>query len=444
MNRQSGNLQKWLAVLLGAVVLLVPALYNGYPMVDPDAGTYIASGFKFDTPIDRPITYGLLVRMFSLNGFSLWGVVATQALLLSWLLTDVVEIVLAEKFRAVFSIGIIAVLSCATSLPWLVGMIHPDIFTAVCFLLLFKITVSAKPKWWWYLFFWVAVAVHMSHPLLFTGFSVVLIVVAKFVFPGANPQLWKRYLLTASLSLSTILIMGSAISKSKHVFLTGTLVEKGVLKVFLKEQCATHNYQLCRYYNELPETSDGFLWNESGPLYKIGGWSESKKELTQMDHDLLTTPRYLWMYCSSSIRQFFKQLNYFDILTGTFNFPPGSNVHLQISAYVPRDIHGFEKATQNRIDLPEELIPFKLYLRWIVYLSAVVLLLMLALRSKSFNSQLKIVLIICLGGYILNIADFSLLATVSGRYAAKMVWVIPFLCLLTAFYLRLNKKVQKT
>ena len=41
--------------------------------------------------MDRPITYGLLIRLFSLNGLSLWLVVFFQAYLVSWLIFKLVK-----------------------------------------------------------------------------------------------------------------------------------------------------------------------------------------------------------------------------------------------------------------------------------------------------------------------------------------------------------------
>ena len=62
------------------------ALYNGYPIVYSDTSTYIESGFSLQPPADRPITYGLFIRVFSLNGFSLWTVALMQSLIISFLI----------------------------------------------------------------------------------------------------------------------------------------------------------------------------------------------------------------------------------------------------------------------------------------------------------------------------------------------------------------------
>ena len=59
------------------------ALYNSYPLLYPDTGTYAHSGLKLFVPQDRPILYGLFIRLSSLWA-SLWFVVLAQALLTGW------------------------------------------------------------------------------------------------------------------------------------------------------------------------------------------------------------------------------------------------------------------------------------------------------------------------------------------------------------------------
>jgi hypothetical protein len=71
-----------LYVLLGSLVLCFLAFYNKYPLVFPDTGTYVLSGFTGQVPKDRPIIYGLFLRHISLWE-SLWLVILFQGVLLS-------------------------------------------------------------------------------------------------------------------------------------------------------------------------------------------------------------------------------------------------------------------------------------------------------------------------------------------------------------------------
>ena len=57
------------------------ALYNGYPLVHFDTGTYVSSSFTFAVPLRRPVAYGLLLAPLH-AGTTLWTVVFAQAALI--------------------------------------------------------------------------------------------------------------------------------------------------------------------------------------------------------------------------------------------------------------------------------------------------------------------------------------------------------------------------
>ncbi len=68
-------------ILVSVILLIVPALINGYPLLYSDSATYIESGMGLFVPIDRPIFYGLFIRIASMS-YSLWFVVILQSLVI--------------------------------------------------------------------------------------------------------------------------------------------------------------------------------------------------------------------------------------------------------------------------------------------------------------------------------------------------------------------------
>ena len=74
----------------GGLALLAIALWNGYPLVYSDTGTYIYSAADLFVPDDRPVGYGLWIRLTS-GMKSLWFTVIIQNLLTAWVLWKVVE-----------------------------------------------------------------------------------------------------------------------------------------------------------------------------------------------------------------------------------------------------------------------------------------------------------------------------------------------------------------
>ncbi|HAV25679.1 MAG TPA: hypothetical protein DCX01_05840, partial [Bacteroidetes bacterium] len=128
---------RWAYYILGALLLCIPAFYNGYPLVYSDTGTYIRSGMEMYVPSDRPIVYGLFIRFFSL-GYSLWFTVITQCIALSFVLHKLIKhTVPSISYAGILSI--IAMLTAFTSVAWYSSQIMPDIFTfcsVACIILL--------------------------------------------------------------------------------------------------------------------------------------------------------------------------------------------------------------------------------------------------------------------------------------------------------------------
>jgi hypothetical protein len=120
--------------IIGALLFMFDAFYNGFPIVYSDTSTYIISGFGLETPFDRPITYGILLRIFSLNGVSLWYVIFFQALLLSALIFILLKHVLHSSKYLLVGLAITFCLALLTGVSWTVSQLMSDIFTATALL----------------------------------------------------------------------------------------------------------------------------------------------------------------------------------------------------------------------------------------------------------------------------------------------------------------------
>ena len=429
------------ALLISALFLLIPALYNHYPLVNPDTATYMASGFKPETPFDRPITYGLLIRLFSLNGSSLWLVVYMQALIVSWLVFKITRQVVAKQFYIPLGMGVLLFLSVFTSLSWIVSQVQPDVFTPVallCIILLLTGNAWKKTAFFLYLLFFVAAAVHLSHPLLFTMTLVCIMCLKRyFIAKEAYRQANKKVVILISLSLASIIVMGAAFSKSKHVYFTGSLLEKGVLKKYLDDNCATKNYKICAYKDSLPVNSDYFVWDNKSPLYKIGDWNGTKAEFNDIIHNTLTTPKYLELYLLATAKQSWVQACRFNIGDGNVSFPVGSNVNNRVLEYFPREINQFNKSEQNSVRHFWFLLIVPNIIFVIVFYACLVALLFIFIRWKRMSSEMKLLFIVSFSGIILNIVDCAAFGTVNGRYGCKMMWLLPF-CVILYFLSKRN------
>ena len=72
--------------IFALIIISIAAIVNGFPLWYPDTSTYLASGFELETPADRPIGYGIFIRLTSLNGASVWLVIVAQSIIIYYLL----------------------------------------------------------------------------------------------------------------------------------------------------------------------------------------------------------------------------------------------------------------------------------------------------------------------------------------------------------------------
>src|SRR6188768_305561 len=69
-----------LFLLIGLFLITWPAFYNGYPLVYSDTGSYLKTSVDLQAAIDRPIGYGIFIRMFGWQATP-WTVILAQGLI---------------------------------------------------------------------------------------------------------------------------------------------------------------------------------------------------------------------------------------------------------------------------------------------------------------------------------------------------------------------------
>jgi hypothetical protein len=122
------------AIPAAAALLLWPALWNRYPIVFADTGTYLSQALAHYAGWDRPVFYSLFMLPLHLT-LTVWPVVVAQALLAAWVLW-LVCLVLVPDISGVAFVGFVFLLSGGTWLPWLVCELMPDLFTPLLVLVL--------------------------------------------------------------------------------------------------------------------------------------------------------------------------------------------------------------------------------------------------------------------------------------------------------------------
>ncbi|MBC7381799.1 MAG: hypothetical protein H7296_02260 [Bacteroidia bacterium] len=427
-------------ILIATVVLLLPALYNGYPYIYSDTGTYIYSGFEGKVPIDRPLTYGLFVRHSSLAS-SLWFTVFAQALLASsliWLMIDAIFKSVRCKTR-VYIISIV-MLSLFSSLTWFTTFIMADHFSALAYLLLFllmyipvrnKIIFLASSLT--YLFF---TSMHLTNA---PGhlFILIVLVICKLLIPAFKHFFsWNQIrigyfvVLLNFVFTPTIhwLFSGEFVTtKAGHLFITARNVENGSLKAYLDDNCENKAYRLCNYKDSLPQAGSDFLWKSESPLYRLGGWEKNAEEYKAINTNILLTPKYLQLffsyYCQTILYQLILHKVGCEFIPFGKETPPG----WEIANHFKEEENAFLAARQcqGKLDAPFNILNM-VYLIFGILSFIIIIYLLITGKSRPLSSAFAFCTLLYYFGNMLVVS----IASAGSRYNTRIEWLLLFSAIL--------------
>src|SRR5690606_35883504 len=135
-------------IIFGAFIIAFVGLFNGYPLVYSDTGTYIYSGFDRFIPADRPIVYGLFLKFFSFN-FSAWPVIIAQNIITALVVWETIKL-LELKWPSHIKTFVFStiVLTAFTGIGWYTNQLMPDFFAPIVIMCLsiFLISKHISPR----------------------------------------------------------------------------------------------------------------------------------------------------------------------------------------------------------------------------------------------------------------------------------------------------------
>jgi len=431
-------------ILLAAAISCAIAFINGFPLVYPDTGAYLNSGFEALPPYDRTIFYGLFARHISLHE-TLWLVVFVQAVLLCYLLFITFEIFLSGKKRNLVFLGSVTLLSFTSGYSYITALILPDIFTPIsllCFInLLLNIQLNRYARFFISFLFMYSIATQVSSIGIF--FLLFICLAIYFLYKKIRKKSsflnFKRFALCLWLYMGTLILIPTvhallggrfSVSSGSHVFIMNHLLETGILKIYLNENCTNHNHKICAYKDKL---GNNLMWEIEGPLYKTGSWEANKEEYNTIIYNVLTTPKYLWPLIKEGISSSFKQFFAFDIavvepqLEGTAPYGQIMWRYKHPPAYVSskQNTTGFKLNTINTIQ------------RILVYLSMTAALFFLF--SNLISDELKWMILLLILYCLLNSVISANFSTVDHRFQNRLAWLFPVYAFLGLFSWSVNK-----
>ncbi|RSK42670.1 hypothetical protein [Hymenobacter perfusus] len=437
---RAGRTLFWL--LLGALVLISAGLYNGFPLVTSDSGTYLNSAVNLTVPDDRPVTYGLWVLLTGLRG-TLWLVIFAQGLLLAGLLWRCITVFAPRLQHPAARLALLAGVTWLTGVSWYCSQLMPDIFTAVGVLALALLLLkrSALPEQVLLLaVLLLAALMHSSNLLTF------LLTVLGVGAVGWQQGLFRRQVLHRSTWLLTLLVTlagwgilpllharmggGFELSKASSAFLMARLSESGVLEKFLQANCGPQNqYRLCEFRDKLPNDAITFMWDANSPLNQTGGWNANRPEYQQIIGQVLRSPRYYPLLVSESVQATLRQLTHIGHGDGLTAFRENTNPYWKVGEYAPYELKEYMSSMQNRSQLDFKDLNERVYGAHLLALLVLGALLLGPWRARIAPAAVGLVLV-CGAAVVSNALVTGSLANVLDRLQGRVAWLLPWACLL--------------
>src|SRR5215813_608421 len=134
------------AALAAMLMLLAPALWNGFPLLQFDTGGYFARWHEGKLEESRSTVYGSFLQLLSWPNF--WPVVVAQTLFTVWILSLLLRSHDLGGRARVLPITV-AALSILTALPWLTSQLITDIMAGLAVLALYLVVACRDKRMRW-------------------------------------------------------------------------------------------------------------------------------------------------------------------------------------------------------------------------------------------------------------------------------------------------------
>src|SRR5262245_22904631 len=276
------------AVVAGTTLLLVPALWNGYPLLQYDTGGYLARWYEGYLVPSRSTVFGLYLHVG--EGTHFWPQLVFQAACTLWIISLVLRVTGLGSRPRLFLL-IVGMLTLTTSLPFLNSLLLTDIFAGASVLALYLLS-----------FHWRALGrLEQSALLLLVAFSAAghsatfAVLIAVLMLAVALSLVWGccdwRGLLAsgAGIAAGAAMLLVTNFAFSGQVAWTpggygivfGRMLQDGIVKRYLDDHCPAAGHRLCPYRDQLPATADDFLWN-LGIFDQLGRFAGLEDEMREI------------------------------------------------------------------------------------------------------------------------------------------------------------------
>lgn len=278
-----------LAVALSTLLLVAPALWNGFPLLEYDTGGFLARWYEGTLLINRPLIYGLLL-MINVP-FAFWPVLIIQSWLTIWVLALVLR-THGYGGRPMLLLGIIAVLSVVTTLPWITAILLTDIYSGLAVLALYMLLTRSElltrgERYGLMALIACAAASHsatLAVLMLLSAASLVLTLVDRRRLPRLRVAQG-----VLAIALGAVIVLGTNFILVKRLAWTpggfsmyfGRMLQAGIVPKYLDKHCPDPSIKLCVIKDQLPDNADDWFWADKN-FDKLGRFAGMSAEMERV------------------------------------------------------------------------------------------------------------------------------------------------------------------
>jgi hypothetical protein len=437
------------AVVVASGILMLPAVWNGYPLFFFDTLDYLKMAESGQLIAGRTLPYGLFVALTD-GGRTLWPTAFVQCLIVSWVLYEALVVFSPLPASRVLAPTAL-LLTLLTSLPWYAGQIMPDVFAGVVALAAVTLALSpdrlpAGRRVVLTLIAAAGAALHASYlPFIF---GLAIVAAAFRLARPLWPDLRCDVRLPLAAALGTVILVLTAhwfvagrliISQSGSVYLFARLVQDGIAQQWLDDNCPRQpELRLCAVRPRLKGTANDFLWNPywggDSPFLELGGWEGLRDEAGRVVRGSLVA--YPGWNLSAAVQHTLRQLTM--VATGDGMEPfrwlyqdempklmPAETADLLAARQQREPKPGIDFAPLNRIHVP--------LARATEMLAPLLVIAALWRRDQRLAALATGVTLALLGNAFIT----GSLANPFDRYQSRIVWIALFLTIVAALRLTL-------
>jgi hypothetical protein len=432
-----------ICILIGAVVLCSHAIYNGFPLVYPDTGTYISACFEHFLPRDRSLVYSFFIRHISL-ATSLWIPVFVQSAFVSWLVFLLFRHVAHRRAPYVIHFFTLVLLSLTTGIAVNCGQLIADVFTPIVLLtsglLLFVSELSRGTKIALAVLFIFSVTTHLSNLPVALGI-VAWVLISSFIFRKRSGSAFNffrslKFLVLLPLAILFVCILNFSVAgkwqfraDAQHVFMMNRLIQCGIIDDYLDENCGKRFISLCNYKTTLHQMD--FLWDDKSAVndyygWKEDGWNKAKPEYDSIISDVFSNGKYVKQFIYHSWKDGCRQLVSFQ--TGTTpKMTAHDAIYTSIHWHFPKSLKSYTSSRQNTTGLNYSMFNFiqNIFIKVSGFLFLLILL--IPRFSKLLTPRMRAFSWLVIFGMIFNAFTVVTFAMLDDRYQARLIWLVPLL-----------------